>query len=113
MTRHYACTKTNEWAVDSALLNAPCHTTILSSIWLDGQAAHAIYSGGTSAGRFAKYLEDTLLPTLSKDEITVMDNMWSHHAKAVKCVLNTSGIRYLYLPPYSPDLDPIEKCDQG
>ena len=63
--------------------------------------------------QMVKKLEDTLLPTLSKDEITVMDNMWSHHAKAVKRVLDTSGIRYLYLPPYSPDLDPIEKCDQG
>ena len=39
----------------------------------------------------------------------VMDNMKSHHAKAVKNLLVSSGIRYIYLPPYSPDLNPIEK----
>ena len=39
----------------------------------------------------------------------VMDNMKSHHAKAVKNLLDSSGIRYIYLPPYSPDLNPIEK----
>lgn len=39
----------------------------------------------------------------------VMDNMKSHHAKAVKKLLDSSGIRYIYLPPYSPDLNPIEK----
>ena len=38
-----------------------------------------------------------------------MDNMRSHHAKDVKKVLEQSGIKYLYLPPYSPDLNPIEK----
>ena len=39
----------------------------------------------------------------------VMDNMKSHHAKAVKNLLDSSGIRYIYLPPYSPDLNSIEK----
>ena len=41
--------------------------------------------------------------------ILIMDNMKSHHAKAVKNLLDSSGIRYIYLPPYSPDLNPIEK----
>ncbi len=109
MTRHYARSKTNERAVDSTPLNTPCNTTILSSIRLDGRTAHTVYQGGTTAGRFAEYLEDTLLPTLSKDDIIIMDNMRSHHAKAVRQLLDSSGIRYLYLPPYSPDLNPIEK----
>ena len=39
----------------------------------------------------------------------MMDNMKSHHAKAVKDLLDSSGVRYIYLPPYSPDLNPIEK----
>lgn len=39
----------------------------------------------------------------------VIDNMKSHHAKAVKDLLDCSGVRYIYLPPYSPDLNPIEK----
>ena len=109
MTRHYARSKTNARAVDSTPLNTPCNTTILSSIRLDGRTAHTVYQGGATAGRFAEYLEDTLLPTLSKDDIIIMDNMRSHHAKAVRQLLDSSGIRYLYLPPYSPDINPIEK----
>ena len=109
MTRHYARAKTDERAVDSAPLNTPRNTTILSSIRLDGRTAHTIYQGGTTAERFAGYLRDTLLPTLSKNDIIVMDNMSSHHARTVKDILDASGIRYFYLPPYSPDLNPIEK----
>ena len=109
MTRHYARSKRNERAVDSTPLNTPCNTTVLSSIRLNGRTAYTVYQGGTTAERFAKYLENTLIPTLSREDIVVMDNMRSHHAKIVKQVLDTSGIRYLYLPPYSPDLNPIEK----
>lgn len=54
-------------------------------------------------------MQDILLPTLSRNDIIVMDNMHSYHEKAAKEVLDASGIKYLYLPPYSPDLNPIEK----
>lgn len=109
MTRRYARSKTDERAVDSTPVNTPCSTTILSSIRLDGTTAHTVYQGGTTAERFADYLKNTLLPTLTGTDIIVMDNMRSHHAKEVKEILDTSGIGYLYLPPYSPDLNPIEK----
>lgn len=109
MTRRYARSKTSERAVDSAPVNTPYSTTILSSICLDGKTAHTVYQGGTTAERFAEYLENILLPTLSGNDIIIMDNMRSHHAKVVKGILDSSGIRYLYLPPYSPDLNPIEK----
>ena len=58
---------------------------------------------------FEHYLQDILLPHLNGNSVLVMDNMKSHHAKAVKNLLDSSGIRYTYLPPYSPDLNPIEK----
>lgn len=109
MTRHYARSKTNERAVDGTPVNVPCSTTILSSIRLNGKASYVIYQGGTTAERFAQYLTNTLIPTLSENDIIIMDNMRSHHAKAVKQLLDSSGIKYLYLPPYSPDLNPIEK----
>ena len=63
--------------------------------------------------KFAEYLKTMLIPTLFKTDIIVMDNIRSHHAKIVKRVLEESGINYLYLPPYSPDLNPIEKCGQN
>lgn len=109
MTRHYARSKKNERAVDSTPVNTPCSTTILSSVQLNGKTSYTVYCGGTTGERFAEYLKTKLIPTLSKTDVIVMDNMRSHHAKIVKQVLDESEIKYLYLPPYSPDLNPIEK----
>ena len=109
MTRHYARSKKNERAVDSTPVNTPCSTTILSSVRLNGKTSYTVYCGGTTGERFAEYLKTKLIPTLSKTDVIVMDNMRSHHAKIVKQVLDESEIKYLYLPPYSPDLNPIEK----
>ena len=50
-----------------------------------------------------------MIPSLEKDDVVIMDNMRSHHAKIVTELLDKAGIAYLYLPPYSPDLNPIEK----
>lgn len=109
MTRLYARALGGGRAVDSTPLNTPQGTTILSSIRINGQTVYTTYPGGTTAEKFAEYLKDILIPTLDKDSVIVMDNMRSHHAKDVKKVLEQSGIKYLYLPPYSPDLNPIEK----
>ena len=109
MTRHYARAWKNRRAVDKTPFNTPCNTTVPSSIRLNGDCAYTVYQGGTTAERFAEYLKTKLLPTLSEADIIVMDNMRSHHAKAVKQLLDSSKVTYLYLPPYSPDLNPIEK----
>ena len=109
MTRHYARSKKNERAVDSTPVNTPCNTTILFSVRLNGKTCHTVYCGGTTMEWFAEYLKTMLIPALSKTDIIVMDNMRSHHAKIVKQVLDESEINDLYLPPYSPDLNPIEK----
>ena len=108
MTRRYARAKKDQRAVDSTPLNTPATTTILSSIRLDGSCIYTTYQGGTTAERFESYLKSDLLPTLSPDDIVVMDNMRSHHAKVVKNLLDEKHIQYLYLPPYSPDYNPIE-----
>ena len=100
MTRHYARAWKNRRAVDKTPLNTPCNTTVLSSIRLNGDCAYTVYPGGTTVERFAEYLKTKLLPTLSEANIIVMDNMRSHHAKAVKRLLDSSKVTYLYLPPY-------------
>ena len=109
MTRRYAYSLGGSRAVDSAPLSKPKNTTILSSIQLGGTLRYTTFSGGTTVEKFKQYLENDLLPYLNRDSVLVMDNMKSHHAKAVKDLLDSSGIRYIYLPPYSPDLNPIEK----
>ena len=108
MTRRYARARKNQRAADSTPLNTPATTSILSSIRLDGSCIYTTYQGGTTAERFESYRKSDLLPTLSPDDIGVMDNMRSHHAKVVKNLLEEKHIQYLYLPPYSPDYNPIE-----
>lgn len=109
LTRHYARAPRNKRAVDSTPVNTPCNTTILCSVRINGETAYTTYTGGTTAEKFVEYLQSTLLPTLSKDDVVIMDNMRSHHAKQVKEVLDNTHISYMFLPPYSPDLNPIEK----
>lgn len=109
MTRLYGRSLSNERVVDNAPINTPTTTTILSSIRLNGDMAYTTYSGGTTSERFRDYIENVLCPTLDKHAVIIMDNMRSHHAKIVKQFLDEKGINYVYLPPYSPDLNPIEK----
>lgn len=109
MTRLYGRSLSHERAVDHAPLNTPKSTTILSSIRLNGKMAYTTYTGGTTAERFRNYLENILLPTLNEHDVIIMDNMKSHHAAIVKELLEQRGVSYIYLPPYSPDLNPIEK----
>lgn len=54
-------------------------------------------------------MKEQLIPSLEKDDVVIMDNMRSHYAKIVTELLDKVGISYMYLPPYSPDLNPIEK----
>ena len=109
MTRHYGRAVGKSRAVDSTPLNTPVTTTILSSVKLNGETAHITYSGGTTGAVFTDYLKNVLIPSLHAGDTVVMDNMRSHHVKQVREILNDARINLLYLPPYSPDLNPIEE----
>ncbi len=109
LTRLYGRAPSSQRVVDHTPLNTPQTTTVLSSIRFNGEKAFTTYQGGTPGERFVTYLKETLLPTLHPGDIVVMDNMRSHHVKAVREVLEAKKVMLLYLPPYSPDLNPIEK----
>ena len=108
-TRHYAHAVHGKRAIDATPINTPAGTTVLSSIRLNGSLVYTTYQGGTTAERFCEYMKEQLIPSLEKDDVVIMDNMRSHHAKIVTKLLDKAGISYMYLPPYSPDLNPIEK----
>lgn len=108
MTRKYGRAKGKERVKDDVPFSKPKNTTVLSSIRLDGSMAHTVYSGGTTGVKFLTYLKETLLPTLHKGDIVVMDNLRTHHIEEVRTVLENAGMKVLYLPPYSPDFNPIE-----
>ena len=109
MTRHYGRAAGKTRAVDKTPENTPRNTTVLSSVRLTGETSYTTYSGGTTGEIFVDYLERVLIPTLEKGDIVIMDNMRSHHIKKVAEVLENAGMKLLYLPPYSPDFNPIEK----
>ena len=108
-TRQYAHAVHGKRAIDATPINTPAGTTVLSSIRLNGSLVYTTYQGGTTAERFCEYMKEQLIPSLEKDDVVIMDNMRSHHAKIVTKLLDKAGISYMYLPPYSPDLNPIEK----
>lgn len=109
MARRYGRGKGGRRVVDHTPLNTPKSTTILSPIRLDGQLAFTTFQGGTTGDKFLTYLKDVLIPTLHPGDIVVMDNLRTHHIQAVSELLHGAGAQVLYLPPYSPDLNPIDK----
>ena len=91
---------------------APCGrwrtTTMISTVRLDGTTACMTIKGATTGEVFYAYVSEVLLPTLKKGDILVMDNLAAHKNKETLSLLEEAGVEVLFLPPYSPDLNPIE-----
>jgi transposase len=85
-------------------------TTMLSAIRLTGviESASLVYDGPTDAAVFLTYVQDCLSPALGPGDLVVMDNLSSHKVKGVVEAIQAVGADVWYLPPYSPDLNPIE-----
>ncbi len=78
-------------AVDNAPINTPDNTTILLSIRPNSETAYTTYNVGTTGDKFVDYLKNVLIPPLSKGDVIIMDNMRSHHVKAVREVIENAG----------------------
>jgi transposase len=83
--------------------------TFLAGLRADGIVAPWLLNGPINGESFLIYVRDVLAPTLRKGDIVVMDNLGSHKAKAIRDVIRSVGARLMFLPPYSPDLNPIEQ----
>lgn len=68
------------------------------------------YEGGTTREAFLRFVQDCLVPSLCKNDIVVMDNLRAHHTDGVRERIEAVGATVLYLPPYSPELNPIEQA---
>jgi len=84
--------------------------TILAAMRLGGINAAMTIEEATDADIFLAYVEQVLCPTLGIGDVVVMDNLSSHKVKGVRELIQARGAEVLYLPPYSPDLNPIEKA---
>jgi transposase len=84
--------------------------TILGAISTRGMIATMTIEEATDTEIFLAYLDHVLCPQLRPGDVVVMDNLSSHKVKGVRERIEAAGAELLYLPPYSPDLNPIEKA---
>ena len=83
--------------------------TFVAALRCDRIDAPCVLDGPINGQLFAAYVEQFLVPTLSPGDIVIMDNLGSHKGRAVRNAIRAAGAKLLYLPPYSPDLNPIEQ----
>lgn len=83
--------------------------TFLAALRHDGITAPFVLDGPINGEAFLAYVEQVLVPTLKPGDIVVMDNLGSHKNRAIRQAIRAAGARLIFLPPYSPDLNPIEQ----
>lgn len=84
--------------------------TLMGALRLSGMVAPMTVEAATDGEVFLAYVEHFLCPALRPGEVVVMDNLSAHKVDGVRQMIEATGATLLYLPPYSPDLNPIEKA---
>jgi len=109
MTRRYGRCFGGQRVVDATPHGHWCTTTMISALRCDGRTTDMVIEGATDADAFRTYVERILAPTLRPGDMVVMDNLAPHKMPAVVAAIEALGARAIFLPPYSPDFNPIEK----
>lgn len=87
------------------------HTsTFVAALRTTSLTAPLVLDGAMNGAAFRAYVEQSLVPTLLSGDIVVMDNLASHKVAGIRKAIEACGASLLYLPPYSPDLNPIEQA---
>ncbi len=106
----YAWSRRGERAFASVPRNWGKNLTLLASMSLEGMGECLAVEGSTTTAVFEAYLEHVLVPSLRRGQVVVMDNLTAHKGSRVKELIESKGCELLYLPPYSPDFNPIEEA---
>ena len=85
-------------------------TTLVAGLRLSGIAAPFVLDGPINRDAFQVYVDQVLVPELAPGDIVIMDNLGSHKGRAVRRAIRAAGAKLFFLPPYSPDLNPIEEA---
>ena len=109
MTRVYGRAFDGQRLVDATPHGHWCMTTLLSAIRLEGVRAAVTIPSATDAAVFTTYVQQALVPDLWPGDIVVMDNLAPHKMPRIIEAIEAAGAEVWFLPPYSPDLNPIEK----
>jgi transposase len=83
--------------------------TFIAALRCDRIDAPCLFDGPINGEAFLAYVRDFLVPTLSPGDVVIMDNLGSHRGKAVRRAIREAGAKLIFLPKYSPDLNPIEQ----
>lgn len=110
MARRYGRGPKGERVIAHEALGSWKTHTLLAAIRPSGWSAAMVLKGPVDADAFVTYVEQCLVPTLKPGEIVILDNVSSHHDDRVRPLIQRTGATLYYLPPYSPDLNPIENA---
>jgi transposase len=110
MTRRYGRAPRGERVVGAVPQHYRANVTMLAALSLQGVEAVMTIDGATDAEVFRAYVEQVLGPTLRPGDIVIMDNLRAHKVTGIRERIDACGAQLIYLPPYSPDLSPIEPC---
>jgi transposase len=108
MTRRYGRAKCGHRLVAAVPHGHWKTTTFVGALRCDGLTAPLAIDGAINGELFLAYVEQVLVPTLKRGDIVIMDNLRAHKIAGVREALEAVGAKLLFIPPYSPDLNPIE-----
>ena len=109
-TRLFGRAKSGQRIEEGVAQRSGTKLTMLAAIGAGGVSAEWVIEGALDGDAFEVYVKQVLGPTLEAGDVVVMDNLSVHKVGWVKSALEARGAVLQYLPPYSPDLNPIEKC---
>ena len=109
MTRHHGRCLRGERLVDATPHGHWKTTTFVAGLRSTGLTAPLVLDGPMTGEVFKAYVEQMLVPSLSPGDVVVMDNLAAHKVTGVREAIDAAGASLLHLPPYSPDLNPIEQ----
>jgi len=108
MTRAYGRAPSNARVLDATPKNWGESITLIAGIRLSGLVAPMLMRGSLTGPAFIDYVERCVVPELREGDVLVLDNLGAHRMLAVQRAIEDAGASVLFLPPYSPDLNPIE-----
>ena len=108
-TRLHGRAERGERVVDRAPHGHWQTTTLLGAMRRDGPTASMVVDGPTDADVFQAYVEQVLVPSLRPGDQVILDNLSPHKTPAVETAIRGAGAEVMFLPPYSPDLNPVEQ----
>jgi transposase len=110
MTRLYGRAAPGDRVVEATPGFSGPHYTFVATLGVTGVRAPWVFEGAMNREAFETYVQHVLAPTLRRGDVVLIDNLSAHKSAQARALIEARGARLEFLPPYSPDLNPIEQC---